>query len=137
MGKLTFAGLLIRFVASALLVGATYNPSGHSYAHWVSTNFPHVEPLQAVAGIALLGAWLFFLSATWRSLGILGVGFSLAFFAAVTWLFSSWGWVNLSDHSLVAWIALLMVACLLTLGLCWALIQERVSGQVLVDETRR
>jgi len=31
---------------------------------------------------------------------------------------------------------LIMMACLLTLGLCWALVQARVSGQAVVEEVK-
>jgi hypothetical protein len=37
----------------------------------------------------------------------------------------------------MTWALLLVLACLLTLGLCWALIQARVSGQAVVEEVKR
>jgi hypothetical protein len=132
------AGSLVgRFFASLALVIATYNPTGYSFIGWVSGNFPQVQPLQAVIGVALLGLWLFFLHATWRSLGTLGVALGVAFFAAVIWLVTSWGWLSLSNHGALAWVILLIVACMLTLGLCWALIRVRVSGQAVVEEVQR
>jgi len=137
MRNLSMGGLIARFLASLLLVTVTFNPSGYSFVHWIAGNFPHFQPLQLVLGIALLAAWLFFLHATWRSLGTLGVALGAAFFAAMAWLFSSWGWFSLTNHNTVIWVALLMIACLLTLGLCWALIQARVSGQAVVEEVKR
>jgi Family of unknown function (DUF6524) len=137
MRNLSVGGLLVRFLASFILVIATFNPSDFSFVHWVRGNFPHIEPLQAVVGVALLGVWLFFLHATWRSLGTLGITLGLAFFAAMGWLLSSWGWFSPSNHNALIWVILLMVACLLTLGLCWALIQARVSGQAVVEEVKR
>jgi len=104
--NLSIGGVIGRFLASLILVLATFNPTGVSFVHWIAGNFPKLAPLQLVMGIALLGLWLFFLHATWRSLGTLGV-------------------------------ALIMMACLLTLGLCWALIQARISGQAVVEEVKR
>ena len=130
-------GLAGRFLASLTLVLATYNPSGYSFIGWVSGNFPHFQPAQAVVGIALLGLWLFFVHATWRSLGTVGIVLGLAFFAAVIWLAASLGWLSMSNHGALAWAVLLVIACMLTLGLCWALIQNRVSGQAVVEEVRR
>lgn len=135
MRNLSVGGVIGRFLASLLLVMATYNPSGFSFVHWIGGKFPHLEPLELVVGIVLFALWLFFVHATWRSLGTLGVALGVGFFAAVVWLFSSWGWVNVSNHHALVWVALLMLACLLTLGLCWALIQARVSGQAVVEET--
>jgi len=137
MGRLTMGGLLVRFLVSLLLVLATYNPSGLSFVGWVQGNFPHVQPDQAVVGLALLGLWIFFVHATWRSLGALGVCLGLAFFGAVVWMVSSWGWVSSPSHTALIWLVLLIVACMLTIGLCWGLIRARVSGQAVVEEVPR
>jgi hypothetical protein len=137
MRNLTLGGVIGRFFASLILVLATFNPTGYSFIHWIAGNFPHLGPLQLVIGIALLGLWLFILHATWRSLGTLGVALGLAFFAAMIWLFTSWGWFSLSNHNAVIWVILCMMACLLTMGLCWALMQARISGQAVVEEVKR
>ncbi|HXA35451.1 MAG TPA: DUF6524 family protein [Steroidobacteraceae bacterium] len=137
MRNLSIGGVIGRFLASLILVLATFNPTGVSFVHWIGGNFPKLAPLQLVTGIALLGLWLFVLHATWRSLGTLGVALGVAFFAAMIWLFTSWGWFSLSNHNALIWVALIMMACLLTLGLCWALIQARISGQAVVEEVKR
>jgi Family of unknown function (DUF6524) len=137
MGRLTMGGLMGRFVASLALVLATFNPTGLSFVSWIAGNFPHVQPIQAVVGIVLLAVWIFFAHATWRSLGTLGVALGLAFFAAVIWLISSWGWLNSASHTALIWAALIFIACMLTAGLCWALIRVRVSGQAVVEEVQR
>jgi Family of unknown function (DUF6524) len=137
MGRLTLGGFAGRFLASLTLVLATYNPAGLSFLSWVAANFPHVQPLQAVVGLVLLAVWIFFVHATWRSLGTLGVTLGLAFFAAVIWLLSSWGWLNSASHAAMVWVALIFIACMLTLGLCWALIRVRVSGQAVIEEVQR
>jgi hypothetical protein len=137
MGRLTLGGLLGRLLASLVLVLATYNPTGMSFVGWVAGNFPHIQPIQAVVGVVLLAVWIFFAHATWRSLGTLGVALGLAFFAAVIWLVSSWGWLHSPSHSALIWIVLIFIACILTLGLSWALIRVRVSGQAVVEEVDR
>jgi Family of unknown function (DUF6524) len=136
MRNLSLGGVLARFLSSLLLVLATFNPSGYSFVHWVAANFPRLEPIQLVVGIALLGLWLFFLHATWRSLGTVGVVLGLAFLAAVVWLFASWGWFHSATHTAMVWMALVLIACLLTFGLSWALIQRRISGQVVVEDDK-
>jgi hypothetical protein len=130
-------GLAVRFVASLALVLVTYNPTGLSFLGWVAVNFPHLQPLQAVVGLVLLALWIFFVHATWRSLGTLGVSLGLALFAAVIWLMSSWGWLKSASHVAMIWAVLIFTACMLTLGLCWALIRVRVSGQAVIEEVQR
>ncbi|MGO8858024.1 MAG: DUF6524 family protein [Steroidobacteraceae bacterium] len=46
MQNLSFGGVALRFLASLVLVIATYNPTGHSYIHWISGSLPHLEPVQ-------------------------------------------------------------------------------------------
>lgn len=137
MQKLTIGGVVGRFVASLILVLVTYNPTGHSFVHWAARDFPHLQPLQVVVGLGLLAVWIFFVHATWRSLGTLGVSLGIAIGAAAVWLFTSWGWFSLSNPGVLTWVVLLILAFLLTVGLCWALIQARVSGQAVVDEVQR
>ena len=137
MRNLSIGGVIGRFLASLILVVATFNPTGYSFVGWIAGDFPHLEPLQLVVGIALLALWLFFLHSTWRSLGTVGVVLGIAFFAAMVWLFTSWGWFSLSNHNALIWVVLVMMACLLTLGLCWALLQARIAGQAVVEEVKR
>ncbi|HSY97258.1 MAG TPA: DUF6524 family protein [Steroidobacteraceae bacterium] len=137
MRNLSIGGVIGRFLASLILVVATFNPTGYSFVGWIAGHFPHLEPLQLVVGIALSALWLFFLHSTWRSLGTVGVVLGIAFFAAMVWLFTSWGWFSLSNHNALIWVVLVMMACLLTLGLCWALLQARIAGQAVVEEVKR
>jgi hypothetical protein len=44
---------------------------------------------------------------------------------------------SLTNHDALIWVVLIMMACLLTLGLCWALLQARISGQAVVEEVKR
>lgn len=137
MENFSFVGFLLRWAAAIVLVLVSYNPTGHSFVHWIAASFPKLQPLQAVAGILLVGAWGFFAASTWRSLGSFGVIIGVAFFAALVWLFSSWGWFSLNDTGVVTWIALFMLSFLLALGLSWSHVRQRVAGQADVDEVER
>lgn len=97
---------------------------------------PHIQPLQAIVGRALLGLRIFFVHATWRSLGAVGVVLRLACFAADAWLLSTWGWLSSSSHLAIIWLVLVVIACMLTVSLCWGLIRVRVSGQPVVEEVQ-
>src|ERR1035438_614679 len=103
MRNLSIGGGIGRFLASLILVLAPFHPTGYSFVGWIAGHFPHLEPLQLVVGIVLSALWLFFLHATWRSLGTVGVALGIAFFAAMVWLFTSWGWFSLSDHNALIW----------------------------------
>jgi hypothetical protein len=134
MENFNFAGFLARWAAAILLVMVTYNPTGTSFVHWVADVFPKVQPLQAVAGIALIGAWGFFLHSTKQALGTFGMAVAAAFFAALVWLFVSQGWLSLSDTGAITWVVLGMLSFLLALGLSWSHVEKRVAGTTNVDE---
>ena len=126
-------GILWRIAFSLALVFLTFNPSGHSYFHWVRDSLPHIQPVSAIAGVVLLGAWLFFVRSTLTSLGAVGVLLLLAFFASIVWWIVSKGWLSLTDQTAVAWIVLTMLGLVLGIGMSWAHNRQRISGQASVD----
>ncbi len=129
----SFGSLLLRVAFSLALVLLTFNPSGHSYYHWLLAHLSPIEPLVVVAGIVLLGAWLFFVRSTFAALGTVGVVLLLALFAAVIWWMVSQGWLSVANRSAMAWIVLGCLGLLLGVGMSWAHIRARISGQASVD----
>ena len=73
------AGFLLRLLAAALLVFATYNPAGLSFVHWVRQPGGGPLPAKVLAGIALAAGWAFCVRATLRSLGHVGTALAAAF----------------------------------------------------------
>ena len=132
--QLSLSGFLIRVAIALILVLLTFNPSGYSYLHMVKTGFPHITPLEVVCGLLLLIAWIVFLGATLRSIGLFGMLLSFALFAAVIWMIVSWGWVALSDTHVLTWIGLIILALILAIGMSWSHLYRRWTGQATVDE---
>ena len=133
MDDFKLSGILWRVAFSLALVYLTFNPSGHSYYHWLRDGFPHVQPLVAICGIALLGAWLFFVRSTFAVMGSVGVALLIALFAAIIWWMVSNGWLTLSDRATMAWIVLTGLGLVLGIGMSWALVRQHLSGQASVD----
>jgi hypothetical protein len=129
----SYTGVLLRTAFSLVLVFLTFNPSGFSYYHWLLAHLSPIEPLVVVAGIALLGAWIFFVRATFSSMGLLGVVLLLALFASVVWWVVSQGWLAVENRSAMAWVVLTCLGLLLGIGMSWAHIRARISGQASVD----
>jgi hypothetical protein len=134
MEPLTPLGFALRLLAALVLVLCTFNPTGYSFFHWVARDLPHVNPASLVVGIGLLAAWIVFLTATMRSIGLVGVAIALAFFAAVIWMVVSWGWLDPHNGTAMAWIVLLVFAVILAIGLSWSHLRRRLTGQTDVDE---
>jgi Family of unknown function (DUF6524) len=129
----SITGVLLRVAFSLALVFLTFNPSGHSYFHWLAANLSPVQPLVVIVGILLLGAWLFFVRATFAAMGAVGVVLLLALFAAIVWWMVSQGWLSVANTSAMAWVVLTCLGLLLGIGMSWAHIRARVSGQASVD----
>ena len=133
MGNLSFTGVLWRILFALLLVFVTYNPTSHSYVHWLMDGFPSITPAKAIAGLALLGLWIFFVRSAHAALGTLGAGILVALFAAIVWWLARRGWVTIGDGAALAWILLTILGLVLGIGMSWALIRQKASGQTSVD----
>lgn len=134
MSSLTGLGVLLRFIFALILVLASYNPSGYSYAHWVAASYSEPTPWLALAGIALVIGWVIYIRATLNSLGPIGLGLAAAFVAVLLWALVDLGWISLEDGSAFIWLVEVFAAIVLTVGMCWSFIRRRMSGQVDVDE---
>ncbi len=125
-----------RFLASLLLVMATYNPTKYSYVGWLRAATPEnpLGPEHFVVGVALLIGWVILLAATQRSLGTFGLLLGGALLGGVVWLLTDIGWLNVSSVSSATWTGLLCVAALLAVGLSWSHAWRRLTGQFEVDD---
>jgi hypothetical protein len=133
MDEFGFKDFLWRLVFAVALVLVTFNPTGHSYYHWLADGFPSVQPLEVVAGIALLGAWIFFVRSTMAAIGTLGLVLLLALFSAIVWWMVSRGWLDVSNRSAMAWVILLILGLVLGIGMSWSHVRRGVTGQASVD----
>jgi len=133
MEEFDFLGFFWRLLFAMALVLLTFNPTGHSYYHWLADGFPSIQPLEAVAGILLLIGWVFFVRSTLAAIGTLGLVLLAALFAAIVWWLVSQGWLDVSNRSAMAWVVLVMLGLMLGVGMSWSHIRRRLSGQASVD----
>ena len=134
--EVSLAGFIFRFIAALLLVLATYNPSEISFFDWVQKALSGrtLGPEHFFVGVLLLIGWSFYVVATIRSLGTLGLLLGGAFFATLIWLLIDFGVLSVSSAASVTWIALVCLAGLLSIGLVWSHVWRRVTGQVEVND---
>ena len=134
MESLSVAGFFLRLGMTVVLVFATYNPSGHSYSHWVVRQVTSPTPLLALAGLVLLIGWIGFLRATLRAIGIGGLLLTGAVMATVVWLVVDWGWLDPHNTTAMAWVMLVALSIMLAIGVSWSHLQRRLTGQADVEE---
>jgi len=131
---LSIAGVALRFVAALFVVFATYNPEGYSYYHWALLHWSEFDPLKALAGVALLIGWTVFLRATARSLGAFGLILAFAFFATIVWALIYYGLIATDSARVITYLAMFIIAGVLTAGMAWSMVRRRMSGQLDVGE---
>ncbi len=124
----------MRFLFSAILVFATYNPEGYSYYDWVKNVIPAVTIEQAFVGVLLIIGWVIYLRATLRSLGFIGLILAFAFFGLLIAMLFKWGWISLDASKMVAYVVEVLLAVILAVGMSWSHIRRRMSGQMDMDD---
>lgn len=131
-----FLDFVWRWVGAILLVLITYNPTGHSYIHWVREAFSSdgLGAVHFLVGILLVAGWTAFLVATRNSLGSLGMLIGAALVGTTMWLLADIGLVKADSMSALIWLVLFAVATLLAIGMSWSHIWRRLSGQLEVDD---
>jgi ABC-type uncharacterized transport system permease subunit len=125
---------LTRVGGAILVVMLTYNPTGWSFYHWVTGGGELNLPLVVLSGIALLVAYAVLVRSTLYSIGKVGVVLVAALVAALVWLLVDQGVIDLKAPGVIDWVALLGIGFILGVGLSWAIIRRRLSGQYTVDE---
>jgi len=135
--SITWSGVLVRLLASLVLVFLTWNAEGWSYYHW--TIQPLLEgagnfsALKFLAGMLLIAAWVVFLQATRRSIGIMGAILVAAIAGGVIWLLISSGIVSANSGKGIARVVLIGVSLILAVGMSWSHMSRRITGQADTD----
>lgn len=135
-GGMDFGGFALRLVAAVVLVLGTYNPSGRSAWHWISSAIRDSEfgPVQLIVLALLAIGWAIYWIATWRALGTLGVTLVAVFLGAFVWLLVDFGWIRTDSVSAITWIILVCLAALLAIGVSWSHLWRRMTGQYNVED---
>ena len=126
-------GVLVRILLAVLLVFATWNPSGWSYADWALRDRESFDAVKAFVGVVLLGGWVFCVRAAWVSLGALGLVLVVLLLGTLVWMLVQFGVVPANDRRMLVWIVLAAVGVLLGIGLSWARLRQRATGELEVN----
>ncbi|NNU80941.1 hypothetical protein HMH01_10880 [Halovulum dunhuangense] len=125
---------LIRWAAAILLVMATFNPTSLNYFRWAQANTGEQLSLVVLFGLVLFVGYVIYLRATFRSIGVVGIGLVAALVGALLWVLRDIGWISFRDPDFTTWIGLLALSFVMAVGLSWSIIRRRLSGQTDVDD---
>ncbi len=126
--------LITRLIIAAIVVFATYNPTGTSVFHWVVNNDNPSDAWVILGAIVAVLANVALLIAAWKALGKLGTIIVIIFFGALIYLSLQEGWVSGDNRASLEWLALILYSVFLGIGLSGAIIWRRATGQVVTDE---
>ncbi len=138
-GSPGLGGIAARTFAALVLVFATYNPEGASFYHWaIAPLLGHAPsggsaPLKFLVGVGLLTAWVVFLNATRRSIGIAGSVLVLAIAGGLVWLLLDTGMVSAKSARGITYVVEVCTAVLLAVGMSWSHVSRSLSGQIDTD----
>ena len=127
-------GFFFRWLVAFVLLALTFNPTPWNYIRWTRENWEAQMPLAVLFGLLLLVAYIIYLRATLRSIGIFGMGLVLAITGALLWVLYDFGVLDLSNRDLNVWLGIFALSLVLGVGLSWSLIRRRLSGQYDMDD---
>jgi hypothetical protein len=130
---ISWVGVGVRLVFATALVLLTFNPSGHSFYHWLTDPPVGISAVKAFFGVLLLICWLVCLKTAHVALGTVGAVLGAALFGTAVWLLVDAHWLDLSGTQAKTWAVLIILGLVLGMGLSWSLIRARATGQVEVQ----
>jgi len=133
--KSSSPGVLIgRLLIAAVVVFGTYNPTGNSIFHWIRDHPDMTNAWVILVGIVAALMNFALLVAAWKALGKLGTFVLLILFAALVYLALQEGWASKDSSTSLQWLALVLYAGFLGIGLAGAILWRRATGQIVTDE---
>ena len=133
MRSMSLQGIGTRFLIAFVLVCLTWNPTRYNFYEWAVAQWSAITPLVVFVGLVILIAWIVFLRATARSLGVVGIILGVALAGSVLWILFYYGWVDTASD-LLSWIVLALFAAILAAGMSWSHLRRGWAGQADVDD---
>ena len=128
------AAILPRWIIAFVLVSLTYNPTPYNFVRWATAAWETQAPLISLSGVVLAIAYVIFLRATLRSIGVVGITLVLALAGTLVWVAIDFGVLSLENPGVLTWLANVVLSFLLGVGLAWSIVRRKLSGQVDGDD---
>lgn len=127
-------GFILRWLCAFVLLAATFNPTRWNFIRWAEANWREEMPLAVLFLIVLVIAYVIYLRATFRSIGVFGMLLITALVGALVWVLMDWGILSLENKSFNVWLSILALSFILGTGLSWSIVRRKLSGQADMDD---
>ena len=131
--RFDWTSIVARVLFSFFVVFAVYNPTGHSYWHWMQQGSAGFWTKLAV-GIGLLVLHIFICSTTVSVLKWRGVALIVALLFSASMALSGQAGLDQGGASRTIVVALTGLALLYAAGLCYSHIHHRIAGIAHVEK---
>ena len=115
----TFVRFGTRLGFAAFLLFSTYNPSGHSYYHWLTADNGDFLSIKMMVGLLL--TWMYFslVPIIWTAMGPIGLGMTIAWMTASGLVLWDYGFLDQVRPSFYPYAVIGSIAFIIALGLTW------------------
>ncbi len=120
-----------RFLYLLVLIFLTYNPSHYSLIDWMQYE---LSSFSIGIGIIVIILWCVVLWFVYLGSGWLGLLLGTTVIGLLLWMAKDIGLIHFNNITMNVIIAEISLALLFTLGLSWAHIRRRISGQLSTDD---
>lgn len=127
-----WVNFLVRWVFTAFMVFATYNPSGQSYYHWAMSGDSNFAAVFSV-GMGFLIAYVLYFRTMFRSIKPAGAVLLAILFFSLNYMLIDTNVLEIDARWQLEALFLLSFATLLTIGLSFSAIRARLAGQIDSD----
>jgi hypothetical protein len=123
-----FIGYVTRVLSCFLLLFATWNPLGYSYAAWIGGDDGTRLSLKVAVGALLLVIYAIYLRITWLALGLPGFAMALTILLTGYMMLRHLGVFDAQAPFWTGYLMLTLASVVFSAGLCWAHFKRRVTG---------
>jgi len=124
----------VALTLTKIIVYSTWNPTSYNFLHYIVFSDSLLSS-RGLLAVALLAIYTFFLHETFQSYNKYGVIIFMAVIAAILWKAVDWGWFNVNDFNIWAWLAPAIVSTFFTFGLIGPRMLRWATGRVPVSAT--
>ncbi len=128
----TFVRFSVRWAFTTFILMATYNPSGYSYSHWITSDDGSYLSVKFAVGLYLAWWYLALIPILWTSLGPIGIGMMVALLSAFGLVCWDYGLLDHVTPSLYPYSVIVSAGLILALALSWGHINLQVWHLKLV-----
>lgn len=126
----------VTFILSMALAIGTWNPTGHHFIHYISSNFDTIfSGFKPFGILIMLALWLLAIKSIFQSLGLFGSLITVIIIGSFIWGLQEYHIIDITELTQAGWAATLAIGLLIWFGLNASIIWKKLTGVYTTDAT--